>query len=229
MEIICFKHVPFEGPAAIADWARACGHNLKCLEVYAGETLPTTDCFDMLLVMGGPMNIYEEAAYPWLIDEKKAIRAAIDAGKPVVGICLGAQLIADVLGGPVRRGEEVEIGWLNIRRSAECPEELALPDWLRVYHWHGDTFTLPPRATLLASSEGCVNQGFLFDRRVLGLQCHLETTRESMNALIEACKDEIGEGPLIQSAESMQAEPESTFTAMQAILFKLLDHVTADV
>jgi GMP synthase-like glutamine amidotransferase len=226
MRIVCFKHVPFEGPAAFSNWAESRGHELKSVEVYRGDSLPSTQDYDMLLVMGGPMNIYQETQYPWLAAEKSAIREAIQAGKFAVGVCLGGQLIADVLGQPVTRGAEVEIGWFPIERAEDCPAALPLPESLRVYHWHGDTFEIPEGATRLFSSAGCLNQGFLFEERVLGLQCHLETTRESMSALIEACADEISEGRFTQSAEVMQAEPDGTFARMQSVLFALLDQMT---
>ncbi|MEO0509196.1 MAG: type 1 glutamine amidotransferase [Verrucomicrobiota bacterium] len=227
MHIVCFKHVPFEGPAAIADWAQSRGHSIECIEVYAEDPLPDANRYEMLIVMGGPMNIYQEGLYPWLAVEKQAIRKAIDGGKIVVGVCLGGQLIADVLGGSVTRGDTVEIGWLPIERSRDCPSELPLPDSLHVYHWHGDTFALPDNAVRIASTKGCANQGFLYNKRVLGLQCHLETTRESMNALIEACEEESSEGPFIQSAEMMRAEPDETFEKMQAVLFEILDQISS--
>ena len=227
MNILVFKHVPFEGPAAIADWAGSRGHTISSVDAYAGTELAMPDSYDMLVVMGGPMNIYEEDKYPWLVAEKAAIRAAIDAGKYVVGVCLGAQLIADVLDAPVIKGKETEIGWFEINRTAECPDGFPLPDSLRVYHWHGETFHLPEGAVHIASGEACTNQGFLYDGRVLALQCHLETTRESMNALIEACEEDIhSDCPCIQTVATMRAEPDSSFDRMQAVLFRLLDHIT---
>ncbi|MBT8044937.1 MAG: type 1 glutamine amidotransferase [Verrucomicrobiae bacterium] len=228
MQIICFKHVSFESPAAIADWAKSRGHNLRCVELHAGEIIPSVESYDMLVVMGGPMNIYQHAQYPWLTAEKAAIQSAIHAGKSVVGICLGAQLIADTLGSKIRRGPEVEIGWHSITRTSDCPDSLPLPDTLRVYHWHGDTFDLPDGAVHIASSAACASQVFLYQGRVLGLQCHLETTRESMQALIATCGDEICEGPYIQSVAKMQSEADATFQTMQQVLFQLLDHITAD-
>jgi GMP synthase-like glutamine amidotransferase len=221
--------VPFEGPAAFADWAGSHGHTLDCVELYANQSPPEVNRYDMLLVMGGPMNIYEESKYSWLAAEKAAIRAAIDAGKVVVGICLGAQLLADALGAEVRRGNEVEIGWLPIERTAGCPGEIALPDSLRVYHWHGDTFEIPEGAVHIASSAACTNQGFLYQGRVLGLQCHLETTRESIHALIEACGHEIQDGRYVQDGKTMRTEPDATFEVMQSVLFKLLDRITGHV
>ena len=228
MRIACFKHVSFEGPASIAGWASSRGHSLEEIDIFDGTELPKPDQFDMLLVMGGPMNIYQETEFPWLAGEKQAISDAVAEGKYIVGICLGAQLVADVLGGPVRRGNDVEIGWLPIRRSDFCPEQLPMPEEIRVYHWHGDTFTLPPESALIASSVGCANQIFLQKEQILGLQCHLETTPESVKALIGACSNEIVDGKYIQSAEEMLNEPNATFEQMHDALFAMLDHLTSD-
>ncbi len=228
MRITCFKHVPFEGPAVFADWAETRGHSMDCIEVYAADALPEPEAYDLLLVMGGPMNIYQESLYPWLSMEKSALRAAIAAGKYVVGVCLGAQLIADALGSKVAPGAEKEIGWFPITREADCPAMLNFPESLEVYHWHGDTFKCPEGATRIARSRACANQGFLYQERVLGLQCHLESTPESITALIEACRDEIVEGPYTQSADRMQLEKKSTFDSMHAVLYQLMDRLTTD-
>lgn len=226
VRLICLKHVPFEGPAAIADWAAARGHKLDCVEVHAGEPVPAPADFDLLVVMGGPMNIYEESRFPWLRTEKKAIRRAMEEGKRLVGVCLGAQLIADQHGSPVTRAEKTEIGWFPVERATDCPAELPLPKELLAYHWHGDRFAIPPGATHVLRSAACREQGFLFEDRILGLQCHLETTPEAMDALITACRSEIKDGAYMQSAARMQAEPAETFAAMHAVLFELLDHLT---
>ena len=225
MKITCLKHVSFEGPASIADWANQHGHTIETVEVYLNETLPTVDSFDMLLVMGGPMNIYQYEEHPWLVAEKALIGAAIQAGKRVVGICLGGQLIADVMGAPVTRGKQVEIGWFDIQRGLECPPNVVLPESLRVYHWHGDTFAIPKGAQRIASNATCENQGFVYENRVLAWQCHLETTPESLNALIENCADELTDGPTVMDAETMQSEPPETYATMQKVLFRLLNQL----
>jgi GMP synthase (glutamine-hydrolysing) len=227
MKILCLKHVAFEGPAAFALWAQQRGHELEIVEMYRNPPLPAPHTWDMLLVMGGPMNIYEDDAYPWLTKEKSTIRSAIAAGKYVIGICLGAQLIAHVLGAQVTTGEHTEIGWFPIQPSAEAPASLALPDALRVLHWHGDTFDLPQGAHRIAHSEACANQGFLFRDRVLALQCHLEVTPQTLALLIAACSNELVNGPYIQSAEAMHAEPATTYEQMQTVLFELLDALVA--
>ena len=173
------------------------------------------------------MNACEDAVYPWLEKEKSYIRGAIGAGKYVIGICLGAQLIAHALGAEVSPGPEKEIGWFPIQRSTDCPDSMQLPDELRVLHWHGDTFALPEGAHTIARSAACANQGFLYRNRVLALQCHLEMTPQSLALLIAACSDELIDAPYIQPAEAMLAEPAATYERMQAVLFDMLDALVA--
>jgi GMP synthase-like glutamine amidotransferase len=158
------------------------GHAVSGTRLYAGETPPPSTAFDALIVMGGPMNIYEYERHPWLRVEKELIRSAVDAGKRVLCICLGAQLLADVLGGPVTRNAESEIGWfpLNLTEAGRASALFAdLPERFIGFHWHGDTYALPPGAECLASSEACAQQAFAFGTGVLGLQFHLEVTREN--------------------------------------------------
>jgi GMP synthase-like glutamine amidotransferase len=223
MRILCLKHIAFEGPAAIALWAQKRGYELKIEPVYLSKSLPSLDTFDVLLVMGGPMNAYEDAKYPWLAKEKSYIQSAIGSGKHVIGICLGAQLIAHALGAQISQGTHKEIGWFAIERSTDCPAQIPLSDTLRVLHWHGDTFDLPHGARSLGQSEACANQGFLYRNRVLALQCHLEITPESLALLIAACRNELVSGSYIQTAETMLAEPSETYERMHATLFEMLD------
>jgi len=227
MRILCLKHVPFEGPAALAGWAQARGHTIHSHSLYEDKPLPSLGDFDFLLIMGGPMNIYEESKYPWLAAEKALIREAIAAGKYVLGICLGGQLIADALGAKVSKGAQPEIGWYPIRRAEDCPAWCRLPENLPVMHWHGDRFDIPEGATRIATSEACENQGFLYGERVLAWQCHLEATPESLAALTETCGDELTEGSYMMSAERLLAEPSQTYDQMQQALFGILDRMTA--
>ena len=227
MKILCLKHIAFEGPGTIALWAQARGHELAIESVFQNRPLPSPETFDALLVMGGPMNIYEDVIYPWLTREKAYIRSAIAAGKHVIGVCLGAQLIAHVLGAKVTAGEHKEIGWFPIQPSANCPATLPLTGELRVLHWHGDTFEIPQGAHAIAHSAACANQGFLYRDRVLALQCHLEMTPQSLALLIAACSTELVDAPYIQDAATMQAESEATYEEMQAVLFEMLDALVA--
>ena len=228
MKILCLKHIAFEGPAAFALWAQQRGHELEIVEIYKNPPLPAPHTFDMLLVMGGPMNIYEDESYPWLTKEKSYIRSAIAAGKYVIGICLGAQLIAHVLGAQVTAGPNKEIGWFPLQKSSTCPTTLPLPDELRVLHWHGDTFAIPQGAHPIAHSDACTNQGFLYRDRVLALQCHLEVTPQTLALLITACSNELVHAPYIQSAETMNAEPASSYERMQTVLFEMLDALVVE-
>ncbi len=228
MKIHCLMHVPFEGPAQIADWAESRGHPIAFSHLFAGDVLPELDAFDRLVVMGGPMGIGDEDQYPWLSAEKALIRAAIDAGRSLVGVCLGAQLIAEALGAPVTRNPYPEIGWFPIRLTEAArahPLCKDLPAELQVLHWHGDTFGLPPGALQLAESDACAQQGFLVDNRVLGLQFHLEMTPTSLRALCSHCADELEPASFVQSAEQMLAVSnvryEETARALEVLLDRL--------
>ena len=229
MKIHYFQHVPFEGLGCIGEWATAKGHDIGVTKFYEDGATPTHNEIDWLVVMGGPMNIYEEAEYPWLAREKQFIREAIKGGKVVIGICLGAQLIADVLGGPVTRNAHKEIGWFPIELTeAGQNSELFgfLPPSFTVLHWHGDTFALPPGAVRIARSEACENQAFVYEGRVVGLQFHIEFTRQSLDAIIPNCADELVEGKYIQSAAEMLRQTDEGFWEINAAMRELLDRLS---
>lgn len=219
------QHVPFEGLGSMEPWIKRRGFPLTSTALYAGEMPPPMDAFDWLIVMGGPMNIYEEERYGWLASEKRFVEQAVTAGKTVLGICLGAQLLADVLGARVYPGPNKEIGWFAIEKTAEAqgvPDAEFLPQRLEVFHWHGDTFELPDGAVHLARSQACENQGFVYGKRVVGLQFHLETTPDSAGDLIQNCGHEItAGGPFIQTPEAMLADS-GRFQRINAVMNQLL-------
>ena len=175
------------------------------------------------------MNVYQEAEYPWLAAEKAFIATAIGAGKAVLGICLGAQLIAAVLGGPVSKGAQPEIGWYPVELTPEgrgLPLFAAFPVRFTALHWHGDTFSIPPGATHVASSAACANQAFAYDGgRVVGLQFHLEETRESLAQLVDNAGGELVQDDWIATPEELLA-PEAPFAPCRELLFSLLDAMT---
>lgn len=230
MRISVLQHVPFEGPAAIAQWAERRGYPLALSRLYAGEPLPALDDFDRLVVMGGPMSVGDTDAYPWLVGERALIAEAVAEGKSIVGVCLGAQLIAAALGARVYRNAHKEIGWLPIRLT-EPARALDLCDGLpseqTVFHWHGDTFELPPGAVHLAESEGCAHQAFLVDDRVLALQFHLESTPESVAAICEHCADEIQPARYVQTVAEMRAADPDLFAGIGRTLEVLMDRLPA--
>ena len=180
MRVHWFQHAPFEDLGCIAPWLAARHATVTATRLHLNQRPPAPDGYDWLIVMGGPMNIYEYQRHPWLRDERDAIRQALAAGKRVLGICLGAQLVADVLGGQVARNREPEIGWFPVtlsdagRKARACD---GFPAQFQAFHWHGDTFAIPPGYENLLSSEACANQAFASrDARVVGIQFHLEVT-----------------------------------------------------
>ncbi len=222
-----FQHVPFEGLGAIEGWATRSGHRLSFTRFCDGDSLPTLADVDWLVIMGGPMSVHDERAYPWLRREKRFIEAAIRSRRIVLGICLGAQLVADVLGAKVYPNAWKEIGWFPIHRTPQATSNRlgrTLPESINVFHWHGDTFDLPSGAVPLAHSEACPNQAFAYGERVLGLQFHLETTKAGAEQLIAHGAVELVDGPFIQRPEAMLAN-ERRFTTINNLLIRLLDQL----
>lgn len=229
MNIHYFQHVPFEGLGSIEDWVRRGANALGTTRFYRGEPLPPVEDVDLLVVMGGPMNIHEEANYPWLVQEKRFIERAIVAGKRVLGVCLGAQLVADVLGARVYANTDKEIGWFPVETTAAASASGlfgTFPARLDAFHWHGDTFDIPAGALHVARSAGCAHQAFVYDERVVGLQFHLETTPASAQQLIALCADEIVAGRYIQTPQKMLADARR-FDAINRAMQGLLDRLTA--
>ena len=206
LKIHYLQHVPFEGLGSIAIWARSVGCQVEVTKLYAGEQPPAVERFDWLIIMGGPMGADDEKYYPWLTREKTFIGQAIERGKTVLGICLGAQLIARVMGAAIHANPQREIGWFPVYFTPamkKLPLSVCLPDGFDVFHWHGDTFDIPSGAVHLLRSDACQHQAFLYDNRVLALQFHLETTWESAVALLENCGDELVGAPYVQTPEQI--------------------------
>ena len=225
LRIHYLQHVPFEGPGFIESWALVRGHRLTATRLYAGHRLPATEEFDWLFILGGPMNVYEESRYPWLAREKRFIGEALREGKVLIGICLGAQLLACVLGAKVTRNPCVEIGWYPVQKASQASQSSLsgfLPDSFPAFHWHGDTFEIPRGAVHLARSEACENQAFAFDERVVAFQFHLESTRESVENLIHSCPEDLAEGPFIQSPLHMLTDL-GRFRAINDLMADIFD------
>ncbi|PWD98145.1 type 1 glutamine amidotransferase [Marinilabilia rubra] len=207
LKIHCFQQAPFEDPGYIKDWIDKKGHSLSYTRFYKDFELPSIYDYDCLVIMGGPMGVSDEDKYPWLADEKKAIKEAIENNKKVLGICLGSQLIASVLGARVYKNPETEIGWFDVSLTEEGHKEDLLdsfPSTFKVFQWHGDTFELPEGARHLASSEVCKNQAFIYKENVVGLQFHFEVTHDSLEQMLDGADDELRDAPFIQSKDDIQ-------------------------
>jgi GMP synthase (glutamine-hydrolysing) len=227
LRLHALQHVPFEGLGHIRSWAKSAGAAITATRFHQGQALPEMEAFELLIVMGGPMSTHETKRYPWLTRETQFIRNAIDDGKAVLGICLGAQLIANALEARVYPNEHPEIGWFDIERTEAAARQSignCLPSRMKVLHWHGDTFDLPTGALRIARSPACLNQGFVFGDRVVGLQFHLETTPDSLQALIANGSEDLRPGPFVQSAAGMRAEYAS-YGANHAVLDTILERL----
>jgi len=228
MRLHYFQHVPFEGLGSIGPWAKEMGYEITSTRLFAKDKFPNLDDIDWLIIMGGPMGIYDEDKYPWLLSEKNYIEKAVVQGKIVLGICLGAQLIADVLGAKIYPNKHKEIGWFPIQKTRETAQtRLAdfLPPQIDAFHWHGDTFDIPEGAIHIAKSKACENQGFIYDDHVVSLQFHLETTEQSAKELIDNCKDDIKEGPFIQSSVEILSD-KKRFARINLLMNELLNHLS---
>ncbi len=205
-------------------WFEVAACEVYSTHFYAGEPLPDPDSVDLLIVMGGPMSVGDERTFPWLVDEKNFIYQHIDKGKAVLGICLGAQLIAAALGSPVYSNAEKEIGWFEVQGlPAIKPTDFAFPTVFRAFHWHGDTFDLPPGARRLACSAITRNQAFLLGERVMGVQFHLETTPESVQDMVVQGQDEWIPTAHVQSLSKILSVSPGQYDAMHSLMGGILD------
>jgi len=222
MNIHYLRHVEFEGLGCIKEWAKVPANRLTATKFYEDNKLPFVELFDLLIVMGGPMGVYDESQYPWMKKEKELIAKAIDKKKKVLGICLGAQLIADVLGAKVCKNKEKEIGWLPINLTEEAKNNPLFSDFKlkpTVFQWHGDTFDIPSGAKRIASSEACENQGFIYGDNVAAFQFHLEMTASGIDKLIANCGQELVKSPYIQTEEELRKEDHLTSSNEMMINF----------
>lgn len=224
MRVHWLQHADFEDLGCIAPALAQRGETVTHTRLYAGGTLPAVEAFDALIVMGGPMNIYEYDAHPWLKPEKALIRKAIVQGKHVLGICLGSQLIADALGGPVTRNAHTEIGWLPVMLNAAGRASkffAGVPERFTAFHWHGDTFAIPPQAQNLMASEGCAHQALEYGERVVGIQFHLEVT--AANAREWFVHERPQPARYVQDADAILTDLDA-FATNNRLMLKLLDN-----
>ncbi|HXH17719.1 MAG TPA: type 1 glutamine amidotransferase [Chitinophagales bacterium] len=205
MKIHVLLHAPFEGMGCIADWISENKFHHTETKFWELPRFPAIENVDLLIIMGGPMSVNDEKKYSWLHPEKNFIERAINHGKQVLGICLGAQLIANVLGSTVYPNKHKEIGWYPVRMNENAANTCFhfFPKQFVTFHWHGDTFDLPQGAVHLAQSEATLNQAFIFGDNVAALQFHPEMTQTSMKEMLKDGSDELKPAKFVQSADAI--------------------------
>ena len=187
--ILIIKHIEIEGPGTLGEFLKETARKTKIVELDKGDTLPSVDEYEAIISLGGPMNVYEEAKYPFLKEEDKLIKKALREEIPVLGICLGAQILAKACGAKVRKADKKEVGWFKVNLTDACKRDPLfenMPAEFEVFQWHEDTFAIPKGALHLAESQTCLNQAFRFGRNAYGLQFHVEVTPEMIESWIRA-------------------------------------------
>jgi GMP synthase-like glutamine amidotransferase len=235
----CLQHLPDEGPGYAAAWLAAHGHALTYTRLFApNPAFPALTEFDGLLILGGAMGVHDEAEFPWLAPEKAFLREALRAGKITLAICLGAQLVAQALGGEVRPNPAPEIGFWTVRFSAKAlthPLLRGWPDKAMVLHWHVDTFSVPPGAVRVGMSAGCAAQGYVWGDGIVGLQFHPEMTEDMVEKLLIFENHEAAaEAEFVQTAAQIRGKLKSVWKGRKLIeqllenMVALHDYETAD-
>ena len=224
-EILVFRHAPHEGPGYLADYLGR--HRLphRLIRIDQDDPVPPSiDGVPGIVLMGGPMSVNDNL--PWIPEVTRLIRQAVAAEVPVLGHCLGGQLISKALGGTVSRHPVKEIGWLPVTRleSTEGQDWLGgLPREFEVFHWHGETFSIPPGATRILASRDCANQAFVIGR-TLAFQCHIEMTGDMVREWARVGADELV--PMcatVQDAQTMTANLEQRVARLQGLADKFYD------
>jgi GMP synthase-like glutamine amidotransferase len=230
VKIHCLQHLKNETLGNIGVWIAQKGHTLTKTLLYEETSFPHPEEFDLLLIMGGKMSVYQEEEYPWLKPEKEFIRKVIETGKPILGSCFGAQITAEVLGGRVTKNRFKEIGWHTVRSVTDKNLSNSISSGLpycrlnsfNAFMWHGDTFEIPPGAIRLFESESCPNQGFIYNGNILGLQFHPEADKQWVQNLLNDSGHELVSGEYIQSEKEIYGQGHY-FESSGYLAFSLMD------
>jgi len=230
--VAIFRHSPTEGPGYFSDYLDERGVPWRIVRIDAGEAVPADPrAFSGVALMGGPMSVNDPL--PWIQPALAFIRGAMDADVPVIGHCLGGQLMSKALGGVVSRNPVKEIGWGPVRVEPTA----AARDWFGdvteflSFHWHGETFTIPDGAERLASSEWCANQTYVIGPH-LGMQCHVEMKPEMISTWCRSWSDEIDAAdgtPSVQTPEAMHERIEQKVRDLNAVASRLYDRWTRNL
>jgi GMP synthase-like glutamine amidotransferase len=226
MNVHVLQHIPVEGIGSIESWLQSRKAKVSRTLFFEEPVLPKPDGMDFVIVMGGTMSVNEEDRLPWLAAEKEWLRQILKKDIPVLGVCLGAQLIASALGAKVHPNSLQEIGWFPVEGVSTTNGAFRFPDRFGSFHWHGETFDLPDGADRIAQTEACRNQAFQIGRRIIGLQFHLEFTKGLLSGLINDFGRHIKPGPYVQSPAELLDMPEEHFRNANRLLDDVLDYLT---
>ena len=225
MRIHCLQHLEFETLGNINQWVRSRGHTLSRSLPYESTLFPDPDDFDLLVIMGGLMSVYQEDSYPWLKMEKDFVKKCLEAEKAIFGICFGAQVLAEILGSKVSKNEHKEVGWHKVKVTAVNDGISLLSGFEEEFtalQWHGDTFDLPENTVRLFESEACREQGFIYRNNVLAVQFHPEANEGCLRDLIENCSTDLVEGRYIQGKKEILDKPDFVKGSAE-LMFSILD------
>ena len=224
LPVLIVRHTATEGAGYFSEFLDQHGIPWQLLRIDAGDALPTNlNGYSGLCLMGGPMSVNDDL--PWIAPELDLIREAVAQKRPVIGHCLGGQLLSKAMGGTVGANPVKEIGWGEVRvtDTGAAAEWVGEAQSLWVFHWHGETFTIPPGGTRILDSAYCSNQAFVLDDRHIGMQCHIEMTPQMIHTWCTSGADEIATsgGPAVQSPEVMQADMEVQTQLLHRIADKI--------
>lgn len=226
------QHIESEEMGHTEEWLHKHGYSVRRIRLYDGDTLPNAQDVDFLVVLGGPMSVNDTADYPWIAKEVAFLKEVLKRPVPVLGICLGAQLLAKALCANIIKSQEKEIGWYPIKAHQDAHTAIPgfeLPESLTVLHWHGESFELPSDTTLLASSEGCRNQAFCLKPYQVGLQFHLEADDAAVRTMLEhSKKDMVDAGPFLQSEITLIKNTGMYAEKAKSVLFDLMNAMDAE-
>lgn len=232
LPVVIFRHWPTEGPGYFATYLDHAGIPWRLIALDKGEAVPSrAGEFSGLVFMGGPMSVND--SLPWIAPLLDLIRSAVAADVPVLGHCLGGQLMAKALGGSVTANPVKEIGWGEV----EVSDNSEAREWLgreltrfEAFHWHGETFTIPPGAVRIMSNRICENQAFVLGKH-LGMQCHVEMTRELITSWCETGAGEIAasSSPAVQKPAQILSGMDARIASLRAVAMRLYDHWTLNL